>query len=182
MSLGLFEPALGALMARRAVQTLVQELVAAGGEYALAAVAAPGDGERLDGIAVGSRTLRAGRYVFACGPWLPKMFPSLLGARIFPTRQEVFFFAPPAGDLRFSAGQLPGWADFNDGDHEGVVYFEVPSYHGTGAYKKTIRKHQVSVEPLLAEAKEWHGLRRLRLCGLLNANIQGLLIAAGAEP
>jgi hypothetical protein len=63
-----------------------------------------------------------------------------------------------------------------------VVYFKVPSYHGTGAYKKTIRKRQVSVEPLLAEAKEWHGLRRLRLCGLLNANIQGLLIAAGAEP
>ena len=35
------------------------------------------------------------------------------------------------------------------------------------------------VEPLFAEAKEWHGLRRLRLHGLLNANIQGLLIAAG---
>jgi hypothetical protein len=35
------------------------------------------------------------------------------------------------------------------------------------------------VEPLFAEAKEWHGLRRLRLRGLLNANIQGLLIAAG---
>jgi hypothetical protein len=35
------------------------------------------------------------------------------------------------------------------------------------------------VEPLFAEAKGWHGLRRLRLRGLLNANIQGLLIAAG---
>jgi hypothetical protein len=35
------------------------------------------------------------------------------------------------------------------------------------------------VEPLFAEAKEWDGLRRLRLRGLLNANIQGLLIAAG---
>ena len=33
--------------------------------------------------------------------------------------------------------------------------------------------------PLFAEAKEWHGLRRLRLRGLLNANIQDLLIAAG---
>jgi hypothetical protein len=35
------------------------------------------------------------------------------------------------------------------------------------------------VEPLFAEAKEWHGLRRLRLRGLMNANIQGLLTAAG---
>jgi hypothetical protein len=35
------------------------------------------------------------------------------------------------------------------------------------------------VEPFFAEAREWHGLRRLRLRGLLNANIQGLLIASG---
>jgi len=55
----------------------------------------------------------------------------------------------------------------------------VRGYHATEAYKKALRKRQVWVEPLFAEAKEWHGLRRLRLRGLLNANIQGLLIAAG---
>jgi hypothetical protein len=56
---------------------------------------------------------------------------------------------------------------------------KVRSYHATEPYKKAIRKRQVWVEPLFAEAKEWHGLRRLRLRGLLNANIQGLLIATG---
>jgi transposase len=56
---------------------------------------------------------------------------------------------------------------------------KVRGYHATEAYKKAIRKRQVWVEPLFAEAKEWHGLRRLRLRGLMNANIQGLLIAAG---
>ena len=30
---------------------------------------------------------------------------------------------------------------------------------------------------MVAEAKAWHGLRRIRLRGLLNANIQGVLIA-----
>jgi hypothetical protein len=55
----------------------------------------------------------------------------------------------------------------------------VQGYLGTEAYRKAIRKCQVWVEPLFAEAKEWHGLRRLRLRGLMNANIQGLLIAAG---
>ncbi|HET6746460.1 MAG TPA: transposase, partial [Candidatus Limnocylindria bacterium] len=55
----------------------------------------------------------------------------------------------------------------------------VRSYHATEPYKKAIRKRQVWAEPLFAEAKEWHGLRRLRLRGLLNANIQGLLIASG---
>jgi hypothetical protein len=55
----------------------------------------------------------------------------------------------------------------------------VRSYHAIEPYKKAIRKRQVWVEPLFAEAEEWHGLRRLRLRGLLNANIQGLLLAAG---
>jgi hypothetical protein len=55
----------------------------------------------------------------------------------------------------------------------------VRRYHTTAADKKAMRKRKVWVEPLFAEAKEWHGLRRLRLRGLLNANIQGLLIAAG---
>jgi transposase len=55
----------------------------------------------------------------------------------------------------------------------------VRGYHATEAYQKAMRKRQVWVEPLFAEAKEWHGLRRLRLRGLMNANIQGLLIAAG---
>jgi transposase len=55
----------------------------------------------------------------------------------------------------------------------------VRGYHPTEAYQKAMRKRKVWVEPLFAEAKEWHGLRRLRLRGLLSANIQGLLIAAG---
>ena len=55
----------------------------------------------------------------------------------------------------------------------------VQRYHATEAYQRAIRKRQVWVEPMFAEAKEWHGLRRLRFRGLLNANIQGLLIADG---
>ena len=55
----------------------------------------------------------------------------------------------------------------------------VRGYHATEAYKKAMRKRQVWVEPLFAEAKEWHGLRRFRLRGLENVNIEGLLIAAG---
>jgi transposase len=55
----------------------------------------------------------------------------------------------------------------------------VRGYHATEAYQKAMRKRQVWVEPLFAEAKEWHGLRRFRLRGLANVNIEGLLIAAG---
>jgi hypothetical protein len=55
----------------------------------------------------------------------------------------------------------------------------VRSYHATDAYKKAMRKRQVWVEPLFAEAKAWHGLRRFRLRTLLKVNIQSLLIATG---
>jgi sarcosine oxidase len=129
VELGLFEPGLGAVMARRAVQTLVKEFVAKGGEYRLAAVEPPADAAALDGVRTAAGdTLRAHRYVFACGPWLPKVFPSLLGTRIFPTRQEVFFFAPPDGDQRFQPERLPAWADFNDGD----IYYGLPDLEGRG--------------------------------------------------
>jgi hypothetical protein len=60
------------------------------------------------------------------------------------------------------------------------AYLErVQGYHATEDYKKAMRKRQVWVEPLSAEAKAWHGVRQFRLRGLLNANIQGLLIVAG---
>jgi len=55
----------------------------------------------------------------------------------------------------------------------------VRSYHATEAYQKAMRKRQVWVEPLFAEAKEWHGLHRFRLRGLQNVNVEGLLVAAG---
>ena len=55
----------------------------------------------------------------------------------------------------------------------------VRGYHATEAYQKAMRKRQVWVEPLFAEAKDWHGLRRFRLRGLANVNIEGLLIATG---
>ncbi len=59
------------------------------------------------------------------------------------------------------------------------AYLErVQAYHETEAYRKAMRKRQVWVEPLFAEAKLWHGLRRFRLRGLANANIEGLLVAA----
>ncbi len=55
----------------------------------------------------------------------------------------------------------------------------VRGYHATESYRKAMRKRQVWVEPLFAEAKDWHGLRRFRLRGLENVNGEALLVAAG---
>ena len=130
IEIGIYEPEFGALMARRGVQTLVAEFVAAGGEYRRADVAPPEAGAGpLRHITLQDGTkIEAPEFVFACGPWLPRLFPDLLGRRIFPTRQEVFFFAPPPGDERFAVGRLPGWADFNRGD----IFYGFPDLEGRG--------------------------------------------------
>ncbi|HEU0098227.1 MAG TPA: FAD-dependent oxidoreductase [Allosphingosinicella sp.] len=144
VELGLWEPRFGTLMARRAVQTIVAEFVAAGGEYRRGAVEPPRSGsgplKRID--VEGGGRLSAARYVFACGPWLPKLFPDLLGSRIFPTRQEVFFFRPPAGDSRFGPDALPGWADFNAGD----IFYGMPDLEGRG-FKIAHDRHGPPTDP-----------------------------------
>jgi glycine/D-amino acid oxidase-like deaminating enzyme len=56
----------------------------------------------------------ADAFIFACGPWLGRVFPDVLGKRIFPTRQEVVFFGIPPGDRRFEGEQMPVWLDFSD--------------------------------------------------------------------
>jgi transposase len=62
----------------------------------------------------------------------------------------------------------------------GEAYLDrVRSYHATEPYAKAMRKRQVWAEPLFAEAKDWHGLRRFRLRGLEKVNGEALLIAAG---
>ena len=55
----------------------------------------------------------------------------------------------------------------------------VRSYRDTEAYRNALRKRAVWVEPLFAEAKDWHGLRRFRLRGLEKVNTEALLTAAG---
>jgi transposase len=55
----------------------------------------------------------------------------------------------------------------------------VRAYQETPAYQKAMRKRGVWIEPLFAEAKDWHGLRRFRLRGLENVNIEALLVASG---
>jgi Transposase DDE domain len=55
----------------------------------------------------------------------------------------------------------------------------VRSYHQTHAYQKAMRKRKVWVEPLFAEAKDWHGLRRFRLRLLWRVNCEALRIASG---
>jgi glycine/D-amino acid oxidase-like deaminating enzyme len=143
IEVALLEPDFGVLMARRAVQTLVKQFVKAGGEYRVAAAKPPDASAALQQLELsdGSK-VSAANYIFACGPWMPKLFAHLLGPRIFLTRQEVFFFAPPAGDARFGAASLPGWADFNHGD----IFYGMPDLENRG-FKIAHDKHGPPIDP-----------------------------------
>ena len=55
----------------------------------------------------------------------------------------------------------------------------VRAYQHTEPYKKALRKRQVWVEPLFAEGKDWHGMRRFRLRRLWRVNCEALMRAAG---
>ena len=104
----------GYLTARRACAAVLEAFAAEGGEYRQVAVQAPvqPQGGELAAVTLSDGSwLTADRFVFACGPWLGSLFPDVIGERVKPTRQEVFFFGTPPGDRRFTEEALPVWAD-----------------------------------------------------------------------
>jgi glycine/D-amino acid oxidase-like deaminating enzyme len=63
----------------------------------------------------------------------------LLGERIQPTRQEVYYFAP-AGDVRFTSPALPTWIDFKD------EAYGLPDIEGRGV-KVAVDRHGEPFDP-----------------------------------
>jgi sarcosine oxidase len=124
---GIFEPKNGVLMARRAVAAVVEDAVRLGTEYVCGQAMNPREAGRVEHITTSrGERIAAGEFVFACGPWLGKVFPDVLGARIFPSRQEVFFFGIPAGDTRFAPPALPTWLFQED------LVYGMPDIEGRG--------------------------------------------------
>jgi len=117
ISSALWEPEAGFLFARRACEHVVQRFVAEGGDYRQAAVRAPAqiDGSPLRRLALDAGPpLEADAFLFACGPWLGALFPDVIGRKVTPTRQEVYYFGTPPGDTRFLDPAMPVWVDYRD--------------------------------------------------------------------
>jgi sarcosine oxidase len=107
---GLFEPNSGVLMARRAVAAVVEDAIRLGADFICAPALAPAEPGRVHRMTTSQgERIASRRFVFACGAWLGKIFPDVLGERIFPSRQEVFFFGIPAGERQFAPPALPTW-------------------------------------------------------------------------
>lgn len=141
---GLHEPDSGVLLARRAVALAVRDARRRGVQWRLAAASAdivPAGATQLSSLplADGSR-LSAEVFVFACGAWMPRLFPRLLGRLIRPTRQEVGFLGPPAGDERFAPPAMPAWID------RGAGAYGLPALDGRGV-KVALHEHGPDFDP-----------------------------------
>ena len=139
---GMLENDGGVLLARQAVQALAALAQSIGVTYVQAAIRPPENGTaRLNFVETtsGNRIL-ADKFVFACGPWLPKLFPEWLAELIHVTRQEVFFLGVPAGDDRYLPDRLPAWIDFND------LVYGIPNLESRGV-KIAIDEHGPPFDP-----------------------------------
>lgn len=103
----LYEPHGGVLRARDAVRALAAQ-AEVGGAVLLQGTARPGG----DAVELDDRRIEADRVVWACGAWLPWLFPEIADIRV--TKQDVYFFG---GSHRWTTPPVPAWVDY-----DGAVY------------------------------------------------------------
>ena len=137
----LLERECGVVAARRAVRALVADLVDRGVDVRTERIDALPDTSSVGALrSRGGADVRGDRFVFACGAWLPTLFPEVLRHRIRPTRQVVTYFGTPAGDERFRSRHLPAWIDFPSG------IYGTPDIDGRGI-KVGIDEHGGPIDP-----------------------------------
>jgi len=142
-----FEPQSGYLLARRACHAVVQAFERAGGKV-LRARARPGRirNGRVESVDLSNGgSIVADDFVFACGPWLPGLFPELMGPLLSTSRQEVYYFGTPAGDQAHDETGLPVWADFGP-----RLWYGIPGSERRG-FKIADDSHGAAIDPEHAE-------------------------------
>ncbi|HET6861832.1 MAG TPA: FAD-dependent oxidoreductase [Pyrinomonadaceae bacterium] len=131
----------GVIMARRAVRAVVNESIKRGVKLKQRAVKPLNHLTTVNYLSLDNgEFVFADKFVFACGPWLPKLFPDLLPEIIHVTKQEVFFFGTPPGDSLFRSDSFPAWIDFND------LVYGIPNLDERG-FKIAIDAHGDTFDP-----------------------------------
>ncbi len=124
------EPEACVLLARRACRLVARTFAAEGGDFRFGQVLPPegGKGTLKSVRLAGGRQLSADAFVFCAGPWLGPLFPDVVGEKVKPTRQEVFFFGTPAGSEEYFPPRSPAWIDLS-GEEE---FYGIPAVDGRG--------------------------------------------------
>ena len=138
-----YEEEAGYLLAKNNCQTVVKKFVEEGGEYRQASVK-PGKikAKTMEYLTLSDGSqVSADFYVFACGPWLGSLFPTVIGNRVSPSRQEVFYFEVPPNGTRFYENAMPIWAD-----HGTRFMYGIPASKDRG-FKVADDTHGPSFDP-----------------------------------
>ena len=136
----MYTPSTGVLKAREGCVAVAQAFEKKGGRLVTAKVAL---GQQASGtlqdvtLSTGSR-VAAQTFVFACGPWLPKVFPSVMAGKLQTPRRAVYFYGTPPGDERFTYPNFPTWSVDNA--------YGFPSIEGKG-FKVVPTFEPVLVDP-----------------------------------
>lgn len=142
-----FEPRSGYLLARRACHAVAQAFQRAGGTI-IRDRGRPGllRAGRIETVQLeGGQSLAADDVVFACGPWLPRLFPELLAPLLTTSRQEVYYFGTPAGDRAHDETDMPVWADFGQ-----RIWYGIPGSERRG-FKIADDTHGPPIDPERAD-------------------------------
>jgi glycine/D-amino acid oxidase-like deaminating enzyme len=140
IAFAMFTPSTGVLKAREGCVAVGQAFEKKGGRFITAkAELGRQAGGKLQNIVLSNRrTIAAQVFVFACGPWLPKVFPAVMRNKLQTPRRVVFFYGTPPGDERFTYPNFPTWAV------DGAYGF--PSIEGKG-FKVVPQIDHVLVDP-----------------------------------
>ena len=132
----LYESSGGVVKAREAM-IAVSEIFQQAGGTALIGRALPVAKGGPGPITLDGNSFACGVALFACGPWLPKIFPQLMGERIITPRREIFYVGSPMGDARYRWEHVPNLADTH-------TYTAADVDYGT---KIAARLHDVPMDP-----------------------------------
>jgi sarcosine oxidase len=109
---GFYVPSTGVLKAREGCVAVAQAFQKKSGRF-ITAKAAPGrhsNGRLQDVTLATGQAIAAQTFVFACGPWLAKVFPDVMRNKLVTPRRTEFFIGTPPGDERFTYPNMPNWA------------------------------------------------------------------------
>jgi glycine/D-amino acid oxidase-like deaminating enzyme len=137
------DPFGGYLKARESCQAVVKQFMKEGGVFVQAG-AMPGkySGRRLTSLQLsnGDR-IQTDAYLFACGSWLPALFPEVLANHIHCTRQEVYYFGVPSY-CAAAFDNMPVWIDLDGHD----FYYGIPGNTARG-FKVGVDKRGAAFDP-----------------------------------
>ena len=123
------DPFGGYLKARESCQAVFEAFVHEGGNFIQAhAQLDEIENKKLKTVNLSNNnSITADAYLFACGPWMGKVFPDLLSNMITCTKQESYYFNVPH-QFATQFDNMPAWIDVDGSNY----YYGIPGNASRG--------------------------------------------------